>query len=70
MTQTQKNQDFYSKDELCQILKVSRPTLANWFKACKLPDCSIKIGRRSLYPCEQLDAAIKKLITTRAGGHD
>lgn len=62
MTQTnQPSQQFYTKDQLCRVLQVSRPTLQKYFRDGKLPDCGVSFGKKTLYPCTTIDAAIASM---------
>lgn len=56
-------QDYLSRKEVCQILKISLPTLNTWTKEELLP--SYRIGTRILYKSEDVTAALNKRKFTK-----
>ena len=57
------DQDLLSRKEVCQILKISLPTLNTWTKEGLIP--SYRIGTRILYKSEDVNSALNKRKFTK-----
>ena len=57
------DQKYLSRTEVCELLKVSLPTLNEWTKLGRLK--SYKIGNRVLYKKNEIEESINKVETFR-----
>lgn len=56
-----KSVKFLSRSEVCDLLKISLPTLNDWTKIGRLQ--SYKMGNRVLYKQDEIEASIESLAT-------
>ncbi len=56
--QPQPEKEYLSRDEVCEMLKVSKPTLHNWAKEGVL--IPLKIGNRVLYLKSEIEDSLNR----------
>ena len=62
-SKVQSNQNYLSRAEVANLLKISLPTLNEWTKIGHLQ--SYRIGNRVLYKAEEVDKSLSKVMNLK-----
>jgi excisionase family DNA binding protein len=61
MTESTKPERYYDVEEMAEVLHLRPQTILAWKRKGKLPG-SVKVGRKLLWPSEQVERLLAKLV--------